>query len=106
MSQDRHEFEEDLLTEQEKKEELKEPPLYKVLLHNDDFTTMDFVLYVLQTIFNRTFEEALHMTYQVHFEGVTIGGVYPFEIAEMKMTKVIELAQENDFPFMCTIEEE
>jgi ATP-dependent Clp protease adaptor protein ClpS len=89
----------------ESKTRLKKPPLYKVLLHNDDFTTMEFVVYILQTVFQLGEAEAVAVMLQVHLEGVGVGGIYPYEIAEMKAEKVMSLAQANEFPLMCTIEE-
>lgn len=106
MSKYDPESDEAVLTKNDKKEKLDEPPKYKVLLHNDDFTTQDFVVFVLQKIFNHPLEEAIHRMYQVHFQGLTIGGVYPYEIAETKANKVIRLARERDFPFMCSLEKE
>jgi ATP-dependent Clp protease adaptor protein ClpS len=84
---------------------LKRPPLYQVVLHNDDFTTMEFVVYVLQNVFQRTDTEAVRIMLQVHLEGVGVAGVYTYEIAEMKVSKVTELARANEFPLLCTIEE-
>jgi ATP-dependent Clp protease adaptor protein ClpS len=89
----------------ESKTQLKKPPLYKVLLHNDDFTTMEFVVYVLQTVFQLGEAEAIAVMLQVHTEGIGVGGIYPYEIAEMKAAKVMSLAQANEFPLLCTIEE-
>ncbi|HVF56129.1 MAG TPA: ATP-dependent Clp protease adaptor ClpS [Pyrinomonadaceae bacterium] len=90
----------------ESAEKLKKPPLFKVLLHNDDFTTMEFVVYVLETIFQRTESEALRVMLQVHNQGVGVAGVYTFEVAEMKVDKVTQLAQANEYPLLCTTEEE
>lgn len=84
---------------------LKKPPLYHVLLHNDDFTTMKFVVYVLQNVFQRSETEAVRVMLQVHLEGVGVAGMYTYEIAEMKVAKVTELARANEFPLLCTIEE-
>jgi ATP-dependent Clp protease adaptor protein ClpS len=89
----------------ESKTRLEKPPLYKVLLHNDDFTTMEFVVYILQTVFQLGETEAVAVMLQVHVEGVGVGGIYPYEIAEMKAEKVMSLAQANEFPLLCTIEE-
>lgn len=89
----------------ESKTQLKKPPLYKVLLHNDDFTTMEFVVYILQTVFKLGEMEAIAVMLQVHTEGVGVGGIYPYEIAEMKAEKVMGLAQANEFPLLCTVEE-
>jgi ATP-dependent Clp protease adaptor protein ClpS len=84
---------------------LLKPPLYQVLLHNDDFTTMEFVVYVLQNIFQRSETEAVRVMLQVHLEGTGVAGVYTYEIAEMKVSKVSELARAHEFPLLCTIEE-
>lgn len=100
----RFEDEEQLLSEQE--DDTKEPPLYKVLLHNDDYTTMEFVVYVLQTIFQKSEIEAMDIMLKVHHEGVGIAGIYPFEIAETKVAKVTTLSQTHEFPLKCTMEEE
>ena len=89
----------------ESKTRLKKPPLYQVLLHNDDFTTMEFVVYVLQNVFGRSEADAVRVMLQVHLEGMGVAGVYTYEIAEMKVLKVTELARANEFPLLCTIEE-
>lgn len=85
---------------------LKRPPLYKVILHNDDFTTMDFVIFVLQTVFARTETEAVSIMLAVHTEGSGVAGIYTFEIADTKAAKVIEHAQTHEYPLLCTVEEE
>src|SRR4029453_842607 len=87
------------------KRKLKKPPLFKVLLHNDDYTTMDFVVLILRAIFQHSEHEAIRIMLQVHQQGVGIAGVFTFEIAETKIAKVIALAQENEFPLLCTMEE-
>ena len=97
------ELDEEVATESETR--LKRPPLYKVLLHNDDFTTMEFVVYILETIFQRPESEAIHVMLQVHTQGVGVAGIYPYEIAEMKVTKVKSIAEANEYPLLCTIEE-
>ncbi|MEO6391162.1 MAG: ATP-dependent Clp protease adapter ClpS [Pyrinomonadaceae bacterium] len=91
------------VTESETK--LKKPPLYKVLLHNDDYTTMEFVIHVLVTIFGRTTDDAMRIMLQVHTEGIGVAGVYTYEIADMKVSKVLALARTNEYPLLCTIEE-
>ncbi len=85
---------------------LKRPSLYKVILHNDDFTTMEFVVFVLQNIFRRTETEALNIMLEVHTKGSGVAGIYTLEVAETKAAKVVELAQENEYPLLCTVEEE
>jgi ATP-dependent Clp protease adaptor protein ClpS len=98
-------FELDDLVVAEEKTTLKKPPLYKVLLHNDDFTTMEFVVYVLQTIFQRSESDAIHIMLKVHQEGVGVAGIYTYEVAETKAEKVKSLAEANEYPLLCTIEE-
>ena len=93
------------IAEVESDTELRKPPLYKVLIHNDDFTSMEFVVFILQNVFGRSESEAIQLMLNVHNEGVGIAGLYPYEIAEMKVVKVTNLAQANEFPLLCTIEE-
>jgi ATP-dependent Clp protease adaptor protein ClpS len=100
-----HEFEQDELVITEEETRLKEPSLFNVLLHNDNFTTMEFVVYVLHNIFQQSESDAVHIMLQVHLQGVGVAGIYPYEIAEMKMAKVTSLAQANEFPLLCTIEQ-
>lgn len=104
MPDHEREHDEGILTESE--QELKKPSLYKVLLHNDDYTTMDFVVFVLQTIFHHTDQDALRIMLLVHQQGVGIAGVFTYEIAETKVAKVAQLAREHEFPLLCTMEEE
>jgi ATP-dependent Clp protease adaptor protein ClpS len=101
------EFEQDglVLTEAEGETTLQRPPLYKVLLHNDDFTSMEFVVFILQTVFGRSEGEALQIMLNVHIQGVGVAGLYTYEIAEMKVAKVTSSAQANEFPLLCTMEE-
>jgi ATP-dependent Clp protease adaptor protein ClpS len=88
----------------EAEEKVGEPPLFKVLLHNDDYTTMEFVVAVLESIFNMPEGQAIQIMLNVHTRGVGVAGVYTYEIAEMKVTKTTELARENEFPLLCTME--
>ena len=83
---------------------VKRPRQYKVLLHNDDYTTMEFVVYVLQRFFGKTSEQAQRIMLKVHTEGIGICGVYTHEIAETKVTQVSKAAKENGHPLMCTME--
>lgn len=85
---------------------LEKPKLYKVLLHNDDFTTMDFVVFILSHVFSRSEAESIAIMLQVHKEGVGVAGIYPYEIASMKANKATNLAQAREFPLLCTVEEE
>ena len=88
------------------KEEAKEPSMYKVLLHNDDYTTMDFVVEILITVFNKSTEESILIMMSVHRQGIGICGLYTFEVAETKMNSVHALAREKGFPLRCSIEKE
>ena len=90
----------------ESKTKLERPPLYKVLLHNDDFTPMEFVVFILQTIFNHGENDAIRLMLDVHRKGIGLAGVFTFEVAEMKVDKVTSLAQANEFPLLCTMEED
>ncbi len=97
-------FDTDVLTESDAK--LEKPPLYKVLLHNDDFTTMEFVVFVLSHVFMRSDVEAFTIMLKVHNEGVGVAGVYSYEVANMKADKAMNLAHAHEYPFLCTVEEE
>jgi ATP-dependent Clp protease adaptor protein ClpS len=85
-------------------ERVQEPPLYQVLLHNDDYTTMEFVIEILMVIFNRSMEDATRIMLNVHRNGLGICGVYPYEIAETKVEVVEVLARSRDFPLKCSLE--
>ena len=84
---------------------LAEPTQYKVLLHNDDYTTMEFVVYVLMNIFHKTLEEAEHIMLEIHTAGKGVCGIYTYEIAETKVHQVKEMAKSNGFPLLATMEE-
>ena len=90
----------------ESKAKLEKPKLFKVLLHNDDFTTMEFVVFVLQYVFNREDIDAFTIMLKVHNEGLGIAGVYPYEVANMKAEKAMNLAKAREYPLLCTVEEE
>lgn len=85
--------------------EIKEPKLYKVILHNDHYTTMEFVIQVLVTVFHKPAAEATKIMLDVHKKGHGICGVYPFDIAATKVSQVAHLAKQNNFPLKCTYEE-
>jgi len=82
------------------------PPMYKVLLHNDDYTTMEFVVHVLENVFSHPSPVAMKIMLSIHHRGVGVAGVFPYEIAETKATKVMELAREAEYPLLCTVEPE
>lgn len=88
------------------KPELKKPPLYRVVLLNDDYTPMEFVVQVLQKIFSLDRSVATRVMLQVHTRGKGVCGVYTYEIAETKVAQVTALAQRNQHPLLCTLEED
>lgn len=88
------------------REQLKKPELFKVLLLNDDYTTMDFVVEILETVFNKGPAEAFRIMMMVHTQGKGLCGVYPFEVAETKVASVVERARENGFPLRAAMEPE
>jgi ATP-dependent Clp protease adaptor protein ClpS len=88
------------------KNKVELPKKYKVLLHNDDYSTMEFVIFILQSVFHKTADEAERIMMEVHRAGIGLCGVYTFEIAESKAKKVERLALENSHPLKCTFEPE
>ena len=84
----------------------KKPSLYKVLLLNDDYTPMEFVVYILERFFNKPSEEATRIMMHVHQKGVGVCGVYTFEVAETKVTQVMNFSRQHDHPLQCTMEKE
>jgi ATP-dependent Clp protease adaptor protein ClpS len=98
-------FEQDEAALAEERTTTKKPPLYKVLLHNDDFTTMDFVVHILETVFALTQEKAVQIMLHVHTRGVGVAGVYPYEVAEMKVAEATARARASEYPLLCTLEE-
>jgi ATP-dependent Clp protease adaptor protein ClpS len=97
-------LQEDIVTEIE--DEVTEPPMFKVLIHNDDYTTKDFVVKILVAVFNKSLEEATSLMWVVHKNGRGVCGIYPFEIAETKVGIVTATARENGFPLKTTMEPE
>ncbi len=87
-------------------EKLLLPKLYKVILLNDDYTTFDFVVDILKTIFNKSEDEAINLTLKVDREGSAVVGIYPYEIAQMKVNKTHQLARSAGYPLRARIEEE
>jgi ATP-dependent Clp protease adaptor protein ClpS len=91
-------------TETRTENDIREPDMYKVLLHNDDYTTMEFVIEVLMAVFSKKYQEATRIMLDVHRQGVGVCGVYTYEVAETKVETVHTLAAENGFPLRCTME--
>ena len=88
------------------KPETKRPKLYKVLLHNDDYTPMDFVVMILMDVFNKNQDEATYIMLTVHTKGMGCCGAFPYSVAETKLTKVMDLAKKHRHPLLCTMEPE
>jgi len=103
MAKDKTTSQEDILTRE--REKLQEPHLYKVLLHNDDYTSMDFVVMILETIFHKTTDEATRIMLNVHHQGQGIAGVYTREIGETKVASVHRMARKNQYPLKCSLEQ-
>src|SRR5213596_2930320 len=87
-----------VVTQSRPKPKTKQPPVYKVLFHNDDYTTMEFVVWVLQTIFHHDETSATRIMLHVHKNGVGVAGVYPYEIAETRAARVEALARTHEYP--------
>lgn len=92
-----------VVTETDKR--VKVPPLYKVLLHNDDYTTMEFVVEVLQSVFHKSHAEATQVMLHIHRAGIGVAGIYTHEIAETKVAVVEAMARQHEFPLKVTMEE-
>jgi ATP-dependent Clp protease adaptor protein ClpS len=99
-----YEHEESAVAEAEEK--VEQPPLYKVLLHNDDYTTMEFVVLVLMKFFHKTETEATHIMLSVHHKGHGVAGVYTKDVAETKVAEVQDYAKEHGMPLRLTVEPE
>ncbi len=95
-----------VITKTRTERKVKRPPLYKVLLHNDDYTTMEFVVALLEHVFHHSEAAAQAIMLHIHRTGIGVAGVYTYEIAEAKVAQVGELAKEAEFPLMCTLEPE
>ena len=98
------EIEEDVVSEV--RDDIDEPSMFKVLLHNDDYTTMEFVVEILMLVFKKSPEDAVRIMLNVHHKGIGICGVYTFEVSETKVNTVHTLARQYGFPLKCTMEKE
>lgn len=107
MSERRHNQDGDagVATATRTERKLREPKMYKVLLLNDDYTTMEFVVYVLQCVFQRPETAAVQIMLHVHQHGIGVAGVYPHQIAETRVAQVEALAREHEYPLRCRLEE-
>ncbi len=95
-----------IATETKKKEKLAKPKLYKVLFHNDNYTTMEFVVAVLREVFHKSESDAFAIMMNVHKNGLGVAGVYTYEVAETKVTQTHELAKKHEYPLKLTLEPE
>jgi len=85
---------------------LSPPVLWKVILHNDDYTTQEFVVWVLRSVFRKTDQDAVKIMLDVHRRGKGVAGIYPFDIADTKAAQVKAMAEAKEFPLLCTLEPE
>ncbi len=94
----------DSLINTQTKNKLKKPSLYKVLILNDDYTPMEFVVYLLKSFFNKSNEEATKIMLHVHQNGIGVCGIFSYEIAETKVIQVLDMSRKNNHPLQCTME--
>ncbi len=94
-----------VLLQEKPADKVKKPSMFHVLLHNDDYTTMEFVINVLMNVFHKTFEDATKTMLSVHHQGKAVAGTYTREIAETKIDQVETLAKQNNYPLKATCEE-
>ena len=106
MARNWTEADETVVTKPETREKIDKPRLWRVLLHNDNYTTMDFVVTILISVFHKSEFEAIRIMYDVHRKGIGMVGVYTREIAETKVKRVMQLAHQAEYPLMCTMEPE
>jgi ATP-dependent Clp protease adaptor protein ClpS len=90
----------------ERKVRAQRPSFYKVILHNDDYTPMEFVTDILERIFNKTHADATEIMLTIHYKGAGVCGLFPYEIAETKVAQVTEAAREHEYPLQCTLEKD
>ena len=102
----RPDAEESTLTDARSDQRVQQPRLWRVLLHNDDYTTQDFVVWVLESIFNKPRGDAFAIMLNVHRSGVGLAGVYTHDVAETKLTATRQAAEEHEFPLLVTMEPE
>ncbi len=97
---------ESILTETRDEQKLERPRLWRVLLHNDDYTTQEFVVWILETVFNKAQAEAFAIMMRVHQSGLGIAGIYTRDVAETKVTATKRLAEQHEYPLLVTMEPE
>ena len=101
----KYEYDDDILLEDEQEEEIKKPSMYRVIFHNDDYTSMEFVVAVLEAIFHKSKAESTQIMLDVHQHGTGVVGIYTYEVASTNIYLVEKLAEENEYPFKATMEE-
>lgn len=101
-----HEHDTGVLTETTQEKRLKKPPLYKVLLHNDNYTTREFVIAVLREVFHKSEADAVQIMLHVHYNGIGVAGVYTHDVARTKVSLVEKLAREHEYPLRLSMEPE
>jgi ATP-dependent Clp protease adaptor protein ClpS len=104
MNEPDYDYEDDVILEDEEDLELEEPGMYKVLFHNDDYTSMEFVVFVLEAIFHKSKQESTTIMLEVHHKGIGVVGTYTYEVASTNIYLVEKLAEENEYPFKATME--
>jgi ATP-dependent Clp protease adaptor protein ClpS len=104
MGNDKSSLQHETLTKDQS--DLQEPPMYRVLVHNDDYTTMEFVIMVLETVFHKDTTEATRIMLDVHHNGQGVAGVYTREIGETKIAVVHQMARSHQFPLRCSLEQD
>ena len=97
---------ESILTESREDQKLERPRLWRVLLHNDDYTTQDFVVWILETIFHKPRDEAFAIMMSVHQSGMGLAGIFTYDVAVTKVRTAKQLAEEHEFPLLVTMEPE
>ena len=95
-----------ILTDSKSEQKLERPRMWRVLLHNDDYTTQEFVVWVLETVFRKPTNEAVAVMMRVHHSGIGLAGVYTYDVAETKVKKTRQMAEEQEFPLLVTMEPE
>ena len=97
---------ESILTDSRSDQKLERPRMWRVLLHNDDYTTQEFVVWVLESVFRKPRAEAVEVMMHVHLAGIGVAGIYTHDVAETKLRKTREMAEEQEFPLLVTMEPE
>ncbi len=99
-------FRNDFSYSNEEEIEIQEPGLYNVIMHNDDYTTMEFVIFILMEVYNKSDDEAKNIMINIHTKGSGVAGTYVYDIAKTKLDQTNKLSEKNTYPLLCTIEEE